>query len=412
MNAALVNGMAGHAFDCDDTHLGSTTHPSSVLVPAALAAGEPLGADGRTLITGLVAGYELIGRLARAIPGISPFQRGFQVTSLYGPLAAAATVGKVMNLSAEQLTHAFGLAASQGSGVRQFSVTGEHCSAKSFHSGWPALGGILAAQLAQAGMTAARQAIDGEHGLYAVLLGARPSDPQALTRGLGEVWETLDLAPKAYAAVQGAQHVIETALRLRARPALVLSAIDRVELSVSPYAAAHLCEPWADRRNPADLHASRVALPFAVAAALTLGRLGPADVHANVLKDPDILALAGRISHQVFAPGDVAEDGAGYKGRIVVRLNDGSVLEERFASYRGDPATPMSVADYMAKFDRTATRWPARRRSFIARMILELETVSSAAFYAALSSCDPPSIQPSEAYNAETTAKAWLQPRR
>src|ERR1700741_4865962 len=39
-NAALANGMSGHADETDDTHPPTLTHPGTSVVPAALAIGE------------------------------------------------------------------------------------------------------------------------------------------------------------------------------------------------------------------------------------------------------------------------------------------------------------------------------------------------------------------------------------
>jgi len=56
LDAALVNGAAGHAFDYDDVALDG--HPSAVLVPAILAEAEAVGASGKAMIAAYVAGYE------------------------------------------------------------------------------------------------------------------------------------------------------------------------------------------------------------------------------------------------------------------------------------------------------------------------------------------------------------------
>ena len=42
-NAALVNGTLAHALDFDDTHLPSVLHPSSSVIPAALAVAQAIG---------------------------------------------------------------------------------------------------------------------------------------------------------------------------------------------------------------------------------------------------------------------------------------------------------------------------------------------------------------------------------
>src|SRR5687767_2170105 len=45
-NAALANGMFGHADETDDTHPPSLTHPGTSVVPAAQAIGEWKGLTG------------------------------------------------------------------------------------------------------------------------------------------------------------------------------------------------------------------------------------------------------------------------------------------------------------------------------------------------------------------------------
>ena len=55
-HAALLNGVAAHVLDYDD--VAPIGHPSAVLVPALLAAGETMEADGRAFLEAYIAGYE------------------------------------------------------------------------------------------------------------------------------------------------------------------------------------------------------------------------------------------------------------------------------------------------------------------------------------------------------------------
>ena len=52
--AALVNGTLAHSLDFDDTHLPSVLHPSSSVVPAALAVAEATGATGAQMLDAAV----------------------------------------------------------------------------------------------------------------------------------------------------------------------------------------------------------------------------------------------------------------------------------------------------------------------------------------------------------------------
>ncbi len=94
--AALLNGALGHSLDFDDTHAASSLHPSAPVVPAALAAGELVGANGRTVLEAIIAGYEICCRLGLALDPTAHYARGFHPTATAGTFGAAAAAGKVL----------------------------------------------------------------------------------------------------------------------------------------------------------------------------------------------------------------------------------------------------------------------------------------------------------------------------
>src|SRR6516164_203538 len=114
IDAALCNGVAGHALDYDDVALAG--HPSVVLVPAILAEAEATGADGRAAITAYVAGYETWARLVERDP--DPYHRkGWHPTAVAGPVAAAAAIANLRRLDAEKATMAIAIGASLSAGL-------------------------------------------------------------------------------------------------------------------------------------------------------------------------------------------------------------------------------------------------------------------------------------------------------
>jgi 2-methylcitrate dehydratase PrpD len=120
--AALVNGTLAHSLDFDDTHAAGSIHPSAPIVPAALAAAEMTGANGRELIAGIVAGYEVQIRLSLALIPREHYERGFHPSATCGVFGAAAAAGRVFGLSVPQIADAFGIALSQAAGSMQFLV--------------------------------------------------------------------------------------------------------------------------------------------------------------------------------------------------------------------------------------------------------------------------------------------------
>src|SRR5471032_3295764 len=107
--AALLNGALGHSLDFDDTHAASSLHPSAPVVPAALAAGELVGASGKAVLEAIIAGYEVCCRLGVALGPTAHYARGFHPTATAGTFGAAAAAGKVLGLDTAQLASAFGV---------------------------------------------------------------------------------------------------------------------------------------------------------------------------------------------------------------------------------------------------------------------------------------------------------------
>ena len=74
-DAALVNGVAAHAFELDD--FIAKLHPGAAVVPAALALAERLGSGGEAIETAVVAGYEVMVRASRALDPNAARLRGW-----------------------------------------------------------------------------------------------------------------------------------------------------------------------------------------------------------------------------------------------------------------------------------------------------------------------------------------------
>jgi 2-methylcitrate dehydratase PrpD len=152
--AALANGTAAHAHDFDDMCFISLAHPSAPLVAAAFAAAELAGASGRELLDAYVVGFEIEGRLGRAM-NPRHYQRGWHCTSTLGTIGAAAAVSRLLKLDAATTGHALAIAASEASGLKENFGT----MVKPLHGGLAARSGVMA-DCSRAGMTASAAAIE------------------------------------------------------------------------------------------------------------------------------------------------------------------------------------------------------------------------------------------------------------
>src|SRR5439155_1206556 len=138
-NAALLNGVSGHALEFDDVSGWVGGNPSVDILPAALATAELVGASGSELIEAYVIGVEVMSKLGLAI-GPAHYQAGWHATSTLGTLGAAVAAGRLLGLDADSLQMAIAIAVSEASGSRQNFGT----MTKPFHAGHAARCGVHA----------------------------------------------------------------------------------------------------------------------------------------------------------------------------------------------------------------------------------------------------------------------------
>jgi 2-methylcitrate dehydratase PrpD len=225
LQAALINGTASHMLDYDDVNLSMNGHPSAVLMPALLAAAEPLHATGADIVAAFVAGYETAARVGLLVaPG--HYARGYHATATVGAVAAAAGCAHLMKLSADQMAVAIGIAATQAAGLK--SMFGTEC--KPFHAGLAAQSGLRAAQLASRGMASRTDALECAQGFAATL--SPNFNPEAVLGDPGKYYIRENLF-KYHASCYGTHSALECVSKLRAahgvKPQMVRRATVRVE---------------------------------------------------------------------------------------------------------------------------------------------------------------------------------------
>src|SRR5919198_5587701 len=161
--AALANGTAAHAIELDDVTTESSLHPGVAVIPTAFAVAEERGLGPAAFLAAVVAGYEGTMRVGNALNPASAYARGFHPTGVAGVFGAATAAGRLLGLDAEALTRALGIAGTTAAGSLEYLSDGAWT--KRLNPGWAAHGGIIAAQLAQAGFTGPSTAFEGRLGL-------------------------------------------------------------------------------------------------------------------------------------------------------------------------------------------------------------------------------------------------------
>lgn len=347
-DAALVNGTAAHGEDYDDTFEGTPVHTGAVIVPAVLAACEGHDRSGADALKGIVAGVELMYRMALVTPG-AIHRAGFHPTAVIGTLGAALGAGLSLGLDSRALTNALGIAGSLASGTIEYLAEGTWT--KRLHAGWAAHSGVRAALLARAGFVGPRTILDGEHGFFhAFTDGDVEPDFEPFIDALGLRWLMEGVAFKPYACGTMAQPFIDCALALR-DAGIESDSIASILCNVGEGTVHRLWEPLADKRRPASAYGAKFSVPYCIAVGILDGAAGLGQFTEARLSDPEVLDLTARIGYRIDPANEYP---ANYTGHMEVRLADGSVHEFHQAHLRGGKREALSDAEILAKYRANA----------------------------------------------------------
>jgi 2-methylcitrate dehydratase PrpD len=347
--AALLAGAAAHSLDFDDTHAKAMLHPGAPVIPAALAAAQMTGADTRTVIAAIVAGYEVMIRATYGVDGIKHSERGYHLSATAGVFGATAAAGNVFGLTAPQMEHALGTALSESAGTGQFSVNGAWT--KRFHVGKAAAAGLRAAALARRGYTGATQAFEGREGFFNAY--SPEPKPAAALEGLGQVWGVLESGIKPYPCCRGIHAPLDAVMALHARHDIRIDQIASVRVGMARRSVHVVGEPQDRRRKPRNVVDCQFSTHLCLAVALKHKRMGWDD-YEPALQDPELFELMQRI--------DVGEDDecnrnfpTYFSAVVEIRTKDGQVWREFVKAPRGEPDSMPSGEELRAKFSLLVT---------------------------------------------------------
>jgi 2-methylcitrate dehydratase PrpD len=365
--AAMLNGTLAHSLDFDDTHASASLHPSAPIVPAAFAAAEMTGANGRQTIAAIVAGYEVQIRLSLALDPAAHYDRGFHPTATCGAFGAAAAAGRLLGLDADGCASAFGIVLSMSAGSMQYLVNGAWT--KRSHVGHAAMCGLAAATLAREGYRGAADAIEGKWGFLHAYAPA--SDARKAVDGLGSRWETMKIAVKPYPSCRYGHAPIDGILALAREHRVRPEEVEEVLVGVPEPGWKLIGDPEPAKQSPKSVVDGQFSMPFCAAVALRSGGFGWDD-YARHLGDAATLALCKRVRTQVD-PRAQADFPAEMSGSVKLRTARGT-FETYVRVPKGEPANFLGAAELRAKFDGLAGPYlSARRREELAGAILGLE---------------------------------------
>jgi 2-methylcitrate dehydratase PrpD len=336
INAALVNGMFGHADETDDFEPITKAHPGCAVVPAALAMGERGRATGLELLNAVALGYDLCCRwlLALGPNHVRATHRSAEgVSATMGAVAAAASMAR---LDEPAMRYALSYAIQQVSGVWSWERDLEHVEKAFDFSGMGARNGVTAAVMAQLGFTGVPDVLEGEHN--ALEAHSTQPRPEELANGLGTRFFVTETAIKTYSVGYPIQAALDAFLTLRREHGLTVETVVRI-IATLPEDGARIVD---DRSMP------DVNLQYLLAVALIDGALSFDASHSyQRMKDPRVLALKSRV--QLVADRALMDPAAPRSARIEVRLRDGRTVTHFTRHAPGTKENPLDTMAVNAK---------------------------------------------------------------
>ncbi len=337
--ACFANGMMGRYLDFNDQYSGRTTgHPSDV-IPAALAASELSGGGGAALVTGMLTGYELFGRLCDAVT-LRP--RWDHVT--LGAIASTGATSNAMGLGREETRHAISIATVSNVSLDQ-TRRGElsHWKAGAFPNA--ARQGLFAAMLAKEGVSGPDLPFEGEQGFWKAV--ASPDAPEALDGEPGR-FKLMESAIKAHSACYLDLSAVDAMLELRRE--IRAEDVERVVAYVYQY-SIDMTADGPSKWRPQTRETADHSMPFVLATALREGYVGPEHYEPGRFSDPEVVSLMDRVEVRE-EPRYTAGFPQVQSQRVEVTTRSGAKVVKEIDYPKGHPARPMSDAEVEGKFGR------------------------------------------------------------
>lgn len=359
-DAAFINATAAHAFAMDDVAWGC--HPSAMLFPALFACGEDRGAKGADVLRAWVVGYEVLAELASREPD-SLHPGGWHPSGLLGPVAVAAAVCNLRRLSAEESSRALGIAASMTGGLSVNFGT----QTKAIHAGRVAQAAVLAADLAEQGVTASSDALERPGGLLRTISPLKRADifrPVEIHRDRLRV-VSAGISIKKYPLCYSVHRIADAAIDLSQRAGFDARDVLRIDVSIGRRQAE-----MARHDQPRTALEARYSVPFAVASGLLASAAGFAQLDEAFIRSEPVRRLTAATQVKLLDDTSAEDPVFCNADRVRVTLADGRVLDSGDVRYaRGHARLPIDGTQLRNKFvDCTGAGGIANAQAFYERL--------------------------------------------
>ncbi|MCD5979104.1 MmgE/PrpD family protein [Pseudomonas quasicaspiana] len=333
LGAAYAGGFSVDSLDAHEGHFTSKGHAGATVVPAIIALIDAFCASGKNIsgeemLCVLTIGYETALRAGRALMATAA---QYHASGAFAGIGVVCAGARLLKLDEQTFRHALGIAEYFGPRCPMMRVVDYPSMLRDAH-GAGAHAGISALLMAQAGVT-------GAPAETVELLGGLP-----YWQGLGESWEIDEQYFKPWPVCRWAQPALTAMTQLMSEhPEIAPENIETIQIETfheSVRLQGHF---------PKNADEAQYALAFPVAALVARGQVTASEVTGTAIDAPDILAVS-KIINIAEASDLSARFPEEILSRVTVQLKDGRCISSPTTSAKGDPANPMSAAEFIEKY--------------------------------------------------------------
>ncbi len=349
VNAVFANTNAANSFEFDDTYFPTGIHPGALVVSSALATSEYKGgATGKELISAVVAGHEVSARIRSGL-GWSVLH-GWNGTAICSTFGSAVASAKIMGLPPAQIADAIGIAGPYVGGLLTY---GFKAGAKRVVNARSGQGGMLAALLAEKGVTGYKDFIESKQGGF---ISAHSSDPttEKVIENLGTEYLFKNMALKKYPNCTSFHAVLDALYEITGTNPVDVDSLDRIVVNTTTGAQKN------DVGNTYDnVHSAQMSMPYAVAAKIADGVVGVEQFSEDKIQDERIRRIAEKV--EILVDTDLDSRGLDHRlaARVELFMKSGDKLE---SSVIRNPRR-MTNDEVRAKFYNLSTRVVGQSRA-------------------------------------------------
>jgi len=369
LDAALINGTAGHALDFDDCNNTLGGHPSAPILPALFALADERPTDGRAFIAAYVAGFETECKLARGV-NFHHYTKGWHATATLGVHGATAAACRLMRLDAPRTAIAIAIASSLASGIKANFGT----MTKPLHVGHCARNGLFAALLAEGDFTANAGAFEHNQGFLDVFNGPGTYDTARMLANWGAPFDVVEpgIAIKQYPCCGSTHPALDVMLDLVRRHDLRPETVARIDCWTHGRRLEHTNRP-----DPQSGLEAKFSVQYCLARALADRTLRIEHFEGDAFRDPAVRAILPRVHAAAYDTTQFPAD-KHFGAEVKVTTRDGSVFSAKIDEALGrTSANPLPAARLREKFENCVERvLPNSAARALADTIERLETLA------------------------------------